>query len=234
MTGNTSGDMTGDADSKMNERDEIEALLPWHAAGTLSRRDARRVDDALARDPELARRYSLVREELGETIGLNESLGVPSARAFDKLMRGIDAEPARRPRPSLNLGARFSEFMAGFSPRAVAWSAAAAILVIALQAAVITGVVINDNKSGGYQTASAPATAPAEGSFVMIRFAAQASAADITTFLETNKLAVVGGPAPGGLYRVRVGTASLPKTDLDRIVKALQQDKTVDFIATVH
>ena len=62
------------------ERREIEELLPWHAAGTLSRRDAQRVEEALARDPELARRYALVREELGETIHLNESLGAPSAR----------------------------------------------------------------------------------------------------------------------------------------------------------
>src|SRR6516165_10959734 len=30
------------------ERHEIEALLPWHAAGTLSRRDADRVEQALA------------------------------------------------------------------------------------------------------------------------------------------------------------------------------------------
>jgi|AmaraimetFIIA100_FD_contig_61_1512928_length_885_multi_7_in_0_out_0_1 hypothetical protein len=29
---------------------KIETLLPWHAAGTLSRRDAQRVEEALARD----------------------------------------------------------------------------------------------------------------------------------------------------------------------------------------
>jgi hypothetical protein len=231
MTGN----VTDDANGEMSERDEIEALLPWHAAGTLSRRDARRVDDALARDPELARHYELVREELGETVGLNESLGAPSSsRAFDKLMRDIDAEPARKPRPSLRLAARFSEFMAGVSPRTLAWSAAAAVLAIVLQAAVITGVLINDNKDSGYRTASAPATAQTQGTVVMIRFAAQASSADITTFLEANKLAIVGGPAAGGLYRVRVGAANLPKADLDRVVKTLQRDKTVDFIATVH
>ena len=35
------------------EPGDIEALLPWHAAGTLSARDTRRVEDALARDPSL-------------------------------------------------------------------------------------------------------------------------------------------------------------------------------------
>ena len=73
-------------------------LLPWHAAGTLNARDARRVDEALARDPELARQYAVIREEYAETIDLNESLGAPSARAMQKLFAAIDAEPARKPR----------------------------------------------------------------------------------------------------------------------------------------
>jgi hypothetical protein len=80
------------------ERREIEALLPWHAAGTLSRRDADRVERALADDPELARRYDFVCQELAETIHLNETLGVPSAHAMEKLFAAIDAEEAGAPR----------------------------------------------------------------------------------------------------------------------------------------
>src|SRR5262244_2083522 len=80
------------------ERHEIEALLPWHAARTLSRSDADRVEQALADDPELARRYDLVRQELAETIHLNETLGAPSARAMEKLFAAIDAEEAGAPR----------------------------------------------------------------------------------------------------------------------------------------
>jgi hypothetical protein len=68
----------------------------------------------------------------------------------------------------------------------------------------------------------------------MIRFTPQASAADITAFLEHNKLSLIGGPAPGGLYRVRIALTGMPKADLDRIVKQLKEDKTVDFIAAVH
>jgi anti-sigma-K factor RskA len=80
-----------------SERYEIEALLPWYAAGTLSRYDADRVEQALARDPELARRYDLVRQELAETVRLNETLSVPSARAMEKLLAAIDAEEAGAP-----------------------------------------------------------------------------------------------------------------------------------------
>ena len=65
--------------NKERERHEIESMLPWHAAGTLDRCDAECVERALAEDSELARRYELVREELAETIRVNEKLGAPSA-----------------------------------------------------------------------------------------------------------------------------------------------------------
>jgi hypothetical protein len=80
-------------------RREIEELLPWHATGTLSRRDADRVEQALAGDRELARRYDLVLQELAETIHLNETIGAPSPRAMEKLFAAIDAEVADAPRP---------------------------------------------------------------------------------------------------------------------------------------
>jgi anti-sigma-K factor RskA len=83
---------------KESERHKIEALLPWYAAGTLSRREADLVERELAGDCELARRYDLVRQELAETIQLNETLGAPSGRAMEKLFAAIDAEEAGAPR----------------------------------------------------------------------------------------------------------------------------------------
>ena len=97
---------------------DVEMLLPWHAAGTLSRRDAARVEQALANDNELAARYDLVREELGEAIRLNENLGAPSARAMEALFAKIDAEPVRKPKVSFNITAWMTNFVASFSPRA--------------------------------------------------------------------------------------------------------------------
>src|SRR5437762_10604803 len=104
---------------KLDEPSEIEMLLPWHAAGTLNARDARRVEEALARDPELARQYAVIREEYAETIHLNESLGAPSARAMQKLFAAIDGEPVRSPSASLNLSARISEFFAKLDRKSV-------------------------------------------------------------------------------------------------------------------
>ena len=215
------------------ERQEIEELLPWHAAGTLSRRDAQRVEDALANDPELARRYALVREEFGETIHLNETLGAPPARALEKLFAKIDAEPERRQAVSLNLGSRIGVFFASLSPRTLAWSASAAAIAILLQAGLLADIMLKETKTG-YETASAPTTDPGVGAFTLIRFAPQASSDDITKFLEANKLSIAAGPMAGGLYKVRVAVTGIPKGELANIVKKLQQDKVVGFIAATE
>src|SRR5437879_8895835 len=135
------------------EPSEIEMLLPWHAAGTLDARDARRVDEALARDPELAKQYAAIQEEYAETIHLNESLGAPSSRAMQKLFAAIDGEPARKPSVSLNIPARIGGFFARLSPRTLAWSASLGALALLLQAGVI-GAVLVKNEAASYQTAS--------------------------------------------------------------------------------
>jgi anti-sigma factor RsiW len=215
--------------SEHKEADGIEELLPWHAAGTLSRRDAERVEAALKRDPELARRFEMVRDELGATIQLNETLGAPSARAMTDLLARIDAEPKRAPR-ALGLGARVASFFGSLTPRTMAYASAAAVLAIVLQAGVI-GVMVSKSGSGGYETASAPTTAPGVGAFTIIRFAPQATMDDITKFMEMNKFNVVAGPTAGGLYKVRVGDASLAAGDLNALVKKLQSDKVVGFVA---
>jgi anti-sigma-K factor RskA len=88
-----------------SERHQMEALLPWYAAGTLSRREADLVERAITGDSELARLYELVRQELVETTHLNETLGAPSGRALEKLFAAIpneaaDAALVSRPRRS--------------------------------------------------------------------------------------------------------------------------------------
>jgi hypothetical protein len=219
--------------NKEPERHEIEALLPWHAAGTLSRRDADRVEQALAGDRELARRYDLVREELAETIHLNETLGAPSARAMEKLFAAIDAEEARSPRRqrSFDLAGRISEFLSSLTPRALAWSATAAAVAILLQAAVIAAIVV---KEQGAPSGPSLASAPSDGSFAVVRFAPQATANDITNFLGAYKATVVEGPLNmgGQLYRIRLSDTKLPKDEVGKIVRQMQEEsKIVGFIA---
>jgi putative zinc finger protein len=213
--------------------DDIEALLPWYAAGTLDAREADEVEAALAADQELARRFDLVREEMTETILLNEALGVPSARVMENLFKAIDKErkAARAPLARAGLGAWLTDL---FTPRAFAFAAGAAAIVILLQAGVITklmlqqpaGEIASTKGSGGFETASAcPPTCVEKGAFVLVRFASQASIADITKFLDGRDAVIVDGPRPGGaagMYRVRVAEMQLPKDELDKVVKEFQ------------
>src|SRR4051812_41674977 len=162
------------------EPSDIEMLLPWHAAGTLSARDARRVDEALIRDPELARQYAVIREEYAETIHLNESLGAPSTRAMQKVFAAIDSEPAGSRPASLKLSARIWEFFASLSPRTLAWSASLGALALLLQAGVI-GAVLVKNQNASFQTASLSMNEPVTRSLgagapprALVRFAPEA------------------------------------------------------------
>src|SRR6266536_4054541 len=194
---------------------------------------ANRVAQALAGDRELARQYDLVREELVETIHLNETLGAPSARAMEKLFAAIDAEEARaqRDRRSVDLGGRISEFLSSLTPRTLAWSATAAAVAILMQAAVIAAVVVKDQ---GAPSGPSLASAPSEGSFAVVRFAPQATANDITNFLGAYKAKVVEGPLNmgGQLYRIRLSETKLPKDEVGKIVQQMQaESKVVGFIA---
>ncbi len=94
--------------------------------------------------------------------------------------------------------------------------------------------MLKEKSAGGYETASVPANVSGEGSYVLLRFQPQASAADVANFLETNKLSIAGGPSAGGLYRVRVAPTKLAKSDLARIVSTLQDNKVVGFIAATE
>jgi anti-sigma factor RsiW len=212
---------------KASEREEIEYLLPWHAAGTLSRRDAERVERALASDQELARRFDMVREELSETIHLNESMGAPSARAMEKLFAAIDAEGAykRKPGFALDLRTKVAEFFAGFAPRTLAFAGAAAALVILLQAGVIGSMVLKGD--AGYGVASAPPTKVESVDF-LVTFSPQASADQMTKFLRDRHATIVDGPrGPAMMYRLRFEANGAPKDETDRVAKELQQSRNI-------
>jgi hypothetical protein len=219
------------------EPSEIEMLLPWHAAGTLNARDARRVDEALASDPALARQYAVIREEYAETIDLNESLGAPSARAMQKLFAAIEGEPVRKPSASVNISARISEFFARLSPRTLAWSASLGAVALLLQAGVI-GAVLVKNQGGSFQTASlivndrsAPVTRDLGGASpprALVRFSEDARVADITALLDNYQASIVDG-AKGGMFRLQFGNSAMNKNDLAALMSKLQKEKIVSL-----
>lgn len=209
---------------------EIEALLPWHAAGTLNARDTRRVDEALARDPELAGQYAAIQEEYAETILLNESLGAPSSRAMQKLFAAIDAEPARDSYASFNISARVAGFFARLSPRTLATAAAVGALALLVQAGVI-GAVLMKQQGATFQTASAPKAdrQPIDARpYALVRFAPGATVAEITAFLDSYQASIVDG-AKGGMFRLQFGDKAMSKDELAALMGRLQNEKIISL-----
>jgi hypothetical protein len=228
-------------DVKTNEKPSphnIELLLPWHAAGTLNSRDADDVDKALAQDKELARRFAMVREEMTETILLNETLGAPSARAMENLFKAIDKEERKASQWASGLRTWLADL---FTPRlqvsrVLVFSASAAALIMVLQSAVIAKMVLADRGGGAtFETASAPISATRGidvGSYALVRFAPQVNIADMTKFLDSRGALIVNGPRPGGMYRVRIARTHLAADELARAVKEFQSaSNLVSFAA---
>jgi hypothetical protein len=207
------------------EPTELEALLPWYVAGHLRRRDRLRVENALRSDGELARQAELVREEFVETIHLNETLGAPPPRVLDRLMASIDAEAsaARKRAPGAAAG-WLTGFFANLSPRTMAVAASFATLAIALQAFML--VDIFTKPESGISDYGLSATHRG-GTFAMVSFARQASAAEITNFLQNYQATLVDGPTPGGFYRVRLAMTNLAKKEVGRVIARMRQERIV-------
>jgi hypothetical protein len=158
---------------------------------------------------------------------------------MERLLAGIEAEGSKGRKRSFDLAAFIAERLALFSPRTLAWSATAAVLAIVLQGGLLAGLYVGERGSEtapSFRTASAPTRSfTAAGSYALIGFAPQASAADVTKFLETYKASVVEGPQGGGIYKIRVSAAALPKAELARIVKQMQDEsKIVRFVAATE
>jgi hypothetical protein len=214
------------------EPGEIELLLPWHAAGTLNARASRKVEEALAGDPELARQYAVIREEYAGTIDLNESLGAPSMRAMQKLFAAIDAEPARKPASSLNIAPRIAGFFSSLSPRTLAWSASLGALALVLQAGVIAAVLMN-NRAVSFETASLSTNEPitrdlgaATSPRALVRFVPDARIGDITALLDKYQASIIGG-AKDGLLRLQFANAAMSKDEFSGLLGRLQHEKIV-------
>jgi hypothetical protein len=86
-----------------------------------------------------------------------------------------------------------------------------------------------DAHPGGYQVAAASS----EGAVVAVRFVPTASAAEITAFLDTYQASVVGGPRPGGLFRLRVSDRAMGPDELAAIAARIGRERVIELVAAV-
>ena len=209
---------------------EIEDLLPWYVAGTLDAADAAKVDAALAASPALRRSLAIAREELGETVHLNQSLGSPSQRSLDSLLAKVSAEPKRAvPLGTgiLDLGARLAQWL---QPKTLAWAGIAAAAIIAVQAVLLIDLG-RDSDGQTYQTASQQGAGDL-GSVLMVRFAPEATASSIEALLQSKRATIVGGPLPGGVFKIRIGAAGMSPAAIEQAAAGFRaRADVVRFVA---
>ncbi len=212
------------------EFDPIESLLPWYASGTLASEEIPRVERALAAMPELQRRYALIIEERAAAVAVNQTLGAPSPRAVEKLFARLENAPAKVPKSRrFDLGSWLAARFSAWQPRSLAFAGMAAALIAMIEAGLLATTFFGAaQNSSVYQTASvSKTTAGQDGAILLIAFAPDATAAQILHFLEAHKTSVIGGPAAGGLFRIRVSDKPLTAKDLSAIVASMRNESAI-------
>lgn len=208
-----------------DERHEIELLLPWYEQGLLEDAERRKVDAALARDPVLQDRLALIRDEREAAVDANEMAGAPSPGALDRLMGAIEAKSGPERASAAERG-WLSRLLGTPVPAGMQWAGAAAAVVIVLQAAALGYMTtIWPERGARYETASGDTTAPADGTYALVRFTDDATADEISGFLSDMDMTIVDGPKPGGVYTVRISEKTLNEADRDAVLKKMASNQ---------
>jgi hypothetical protein len=212
-----------------DEREEIEALLPWFVTGKLMEAERVRVERYLAAHPDVARQVALAREEGDEVVTSAESFGAPSRASFDRLMAEVGRREHRRAGPLQSLVPhleRIADWIGGFSRAQLGGLAVAAALLLAVQTAAVTYLV----GPGGvtYQTASGPSdAAPNRGTFALVSFKPAATAQEIAALMAELGAQVVDGPKAGGIWKVRLSAEPLAPAEAEARIAALRAKSAV-------
>jgi hypothetical protein len=214
----------------MDDRQEIETLLPWFVTGKLDTPDRQRVERYLRDHPDMQRQVVLAREESAETVAGAESLGAPSRASFDRLMAQVAAQPRRT--GVLEAVApyfeRIADWITSLSRPQIGAMAAAAALVVAVQGASLVYLATGSSPSHTYETASGGSDAKADqGTFALVSFRPTATAAEVTAALADLEVQIVAGPRAGGIWRVRLSPEALAQDQAEARLAALRAKATV-------
>jgi len=198
---------------KPDDNDEVALLLPWYANGRLSEADRRRVELYLKEHPEERAHLSVIEEELAETERLNRAL--PGHSGMDDILAGIRGD--RRPVASTESGlarllAKLGGWLADFSAPVRGAAIAALLVLLAIQAGTI-GALLRTPQEPEFRTAAGETVATARPA-LLVMFAPDASASDITALIETIEAQIVDGPRAGGIYGLALATGADPEAAL--------------------
>lgn len=212
------------------EREEIEALLPWYVSGKLEPQLAARVRQYLDAHPEIERQITIAREESEAVIGANKAIGRLGPAALDRLRASVAAHPRKLP-----LAMRMESWrdavtavIATLAPSQIALAGTAAAFLILLQAGVIGTLMVERGRAPVYETASGPQDAQ-PGIELLVAFRDTATAAEINALLDELNARIIDGPR-SGLYRLRVPATDGEDGGRPGALRTLQQSEIVGVV----
>lgn len=189
-------------------------LLPWYANGTLDEPERARVAAHLAECARCREELSFLTTLAAGVRAADES-GAPAEFGLKRLLREVRQSS---PNPASARGGRRTWWRPAL--------AAAAILVIAVQAVMI-GRLYQDTTY--LQPLAGPAAA---GTVLQVRFDPAASESQIRAALQSVDGTLVGGPGALGIYRVRLdGVGADASAVAKRIAELRARHGVVDYVA---
>ncbi len=199
---------TDDHSVTNHPHDEIEALLPWYANGTLTVAETATVEQHLSHCPACRADLEQCRA-LATAVQRNEESWQPAPGGFDRLMAEIDRLEAKPTPAKASAPALFRRLLdwLGATPNPVRWTLALESMAVAALLLVVAVPMLRIAPE--YETLSSGTEQPAtKGPRLRVVFADTATVGDIRQLLRDIDGNIVAGPTALGVY-----TVALPATD---------------------
>jgi len=214
--------------SNVAEHQDMQALLPWYAAGSLADGEAQRVQQHLRDCPECRAELAWQRR-LIETAAPMPA-GLDQERALARLMARLDeapsplAQPVAKPSPLAQAPSRFASALLDWLRGPGDWKGwaivAQALVIVVLAAHMLPAGAPPDYKALG----SVPAATPD----VLVVFKPDASVQDVQRLLKTSGAHLVGGPTATGAWLLDVDP-----TQRAAVLATLRADAAVELAETL-
>ncbi|MGD9365524.1 MAG: hypothetical protein PVH87_07500 [Desulfobacteraceae bacterium] len=199
--------------------DELKAMIPVYLNGSLPEPEAKALEEALRRHPELESELMEFAEIQESYAGIEDKLPIDSDAVFSRVRDGIRSE-SRQASETLSDGpaARLLRFVKQiYHTPALSWSMAG------LQFAALLALFFLVPQQAFFTTYSSPSSTETDKVHLNVVFIEEAREIEIRTLLRKLDAAIVSGPSDAGLYVLAVDKTA----DIDALLRQLDASPIV-------